>query len=542
MQESDFFSAGDEGLFPDEERRRVFEVPESARKERLDAFLSSMTGESRSRIKKIVERGDCLVDGLPCVGADTRLRPGQTVEIFLPGPSDALIPEKGPLDILYSDEDIAVINKPAGLTMHPCPSCPSGTLVHRLAARFPRLMEQEGLRPGIVHRLDKDTSGLVMVALSERARLRLVEAFAARQVHKTYLALTRGIPPHEGICEQPIGRHPTIKTRMAVVPENRGGRSARTAWDTLYASPTGKFALLAVRLFTGRTHQIRVHMAHIGHPLWGDAVYGPRDENDPAPRQMLHAWKLEFSHPVTGEPLSFQCSPPADMPGSMAALERGTHRLILTGTPGCGKSAVLECLKRRGIPVWSADAVVASLYRPHSDGWYLMRQRWGDAFFHEDGSVDRAALTRLLAETPGMRRELERMIHPLVRASLERFFTQEAGGQHAVVAAEVPLWFETGWPRPEGADIVVITCPEAVRHARLSRTRGWTEEKIKAVESWQWSQEDKIAAAGLTLPNDGSLEDLDHAVERLFMELEDRLRAREQERLSLWFRLWDQRN
>lgn len=540
MSEQEFFAFDDEGPLAGEERR-CFSIPDKAHGERLDAFLRSVTGLSRSRVKKTVEQGGCLVDGRPCLSPDARLRTGQTLEFALPGPSDVVTPEEGPLDIVYSDADIAVVNKPAGLTMHPCPSCPSGTLVHRLLARFPVLMQQEGPRPGIVHRLDKDTSGLVVIALSERARLRLAEAFAAREVHKTYLALTRGIPPQEGGSEQPIGRHPALKTRMAVVPVERGGREARTAWKTLYAAPSGRFALLAVQIFTGRTHQIRVHMANLGHPLWGDAVYGPRDAEDPAPRQMLHAWKLEFLHPVTGKALAFQCPPPEDMPRAMLALERETQRLILTGTPGCGKSAVLERFRARGVPVWSADAVVAELYRPKSDGWYLMHRRWGDAFFREDGSVDRARLTTLLAETPGMRRELERLIHPLVRASMERFFEQETKARRPVAAAEVPLWFETGWPRPEGANIVVITCPDAVRHARLCRTRGWNVEKIAAVESWQWSQEEKAAAAELTLSNAGSLEDLDRGVEALFCTLKERGKAREQERLTLWRGLWDRR-
>ncbi len=541
MPESGFFPDGEDLFLSDEDRRRAFEVPEAAHARRLDAFLCSVTGESRSRIKKAVEQGCCLVDGRICTAADARMHSGQKVEIFLPAPCDILVPEEGDLEIVYSDADIAVLNKPAGLTMHPCPSCPSGTLVQRMAARFPSLREQGGLRPGIVHRLDKDTSGLVVAALSERARLRLAEAFAAREVHKTYLALTRGVPPSQGTCDQPIGRHPTVKTRMAVVSENCGGRSASTAWSTLYASPTGRFALLAVRLFTGRTHQIRVHMAHMGHPLWGDAVYGPHEGGGLAPRQMLHAWKLEFSHPVTGEALAFQCPPPADMPMAMAALERHTRCLIFTGVPGCGKSAVLERLEVRGVPVWSADAAVGALYRPHSDGWHLMRRRWGEAFFREDGSVDRAMLTRLLAETPGMRRELEGLIHPLVQASMESFFAQAAERSLAFAAAEVPLWFETGWPRPKGASIVVVSCPSAVRHARLAQTRGWSREKIAAVESWQWPQEKKIAAADFVLPNDASLEALDSAVERLFAELEERSRIRGQERLALWRRLWGQR-
>lgn len=531
-------SADDDALqTPCGGQKRRFEVPAGSKKMRLDAFLGAAAELSRSRVKKLVEQGDCLVDGAPCADADYRVRPGQIVELSMPGASDALVPEEGPLDIVYSDADIAVVNKPAGLTMHPCPSCPSGTLVHRMLARFPQLALQEGPRPGIVHRLDKDTSGLVIVALSERARLRLIEDFAQRRVHKTYLAVTRGVPPVEGSSDLPIGRHPTIKTRMAVVPEEKGGRCALTRWSTLYASPSGRFALLAVRLFTGRTHQIRVHLARAGFPLWGDAVYGPNDKTSPAARQLLHAWKLEFAHPVSGEPMSFTCPPPEDFPRAMLALERCMRRVILTGMPGCGKSAVLERMEARRIPVWSADKAVAAQYLPGADGWRLMRQRWGDAFFDESGRVNRAALTRLLAETPGMRRELERMIHPLVRDSMETFFRKAQERGEGVAVAEVPLWFETGWTCP-GADIAVIVCPEDVRHARLRETRSWSDAKIAAVESWQWKPEDKIAAADLLIRNDGTLDDLDREVGAFLDALTARQKSEESGLEERWRALW----
>lgn len=515
------------------------EVPAGAGKPRLDAFLSTVVDLSRSRVRKLVEQGDCRVDGRCCTAADFRLRPGQSVELRMPVASDVLVPEEGPLDVVYSDEDIAVVNKPAGLTMHPCPSCPEGTLVHRLLARFPQLALQEGPRPGIVHRLDKDTSGLVVIALSERARLRLIEDFAERRVHKTYLAVTRGVPQEEGVSRLPIGRHPTVKTRMAVVPEEKGGRSAHTEWSTLYASPTRQFSLLAVRLFTGRTHQIRVHLAQAGFPLWGDAVYGPQDRACPAARQLLHAWKLELAHPVSGRVMTFVCPPPEDFPKVMLALERGLRKVVLTGMPGCGKSAVLERMEARGIPVWSADRAVAAEYRPGADGWLLMRRRFGEAFFHDDGTVDRAALTRLLAETPGMRRELEHMIHPLVRASMDDFFLKASAKGGVAAVAEVPLWFETGWQCP-GAEIAVIVCPDDIRHERLRRTRGWSDEKIAAVESWQWKQQDKIAAADMLVRNDGSLEELDTEVAAFFDRLERKGREREEALLERWRLLWSE--
>ncbi len=521
----------------EEEAPLVFEVP-AGKKPRLDAFLSSMCDESRSRLKKLVEQGRCTVDGQICMDADQKVRPGQRVELHLPAASNVVEPEEGPLEILYRDADLAVVNKPAGLTMHPCPSCPKGTLVHRLLWHFPELAKQEGPRPGVVHRLDKDTSGLVIVALSERARLRLIEDFAARNVHKTYLAVTRGIPAAEGTSDLPIGRHPTIKTRMAIVPEEKGGRTALTKWETLYASPVANFALLSVRLFTGRTHQIRVHLAQEGFPLWGDTVYGPYDKTSPAGRQLLHAWKLEFTHPVSGEEMKFTCPPPADFPHAMLALERGTKRVILTGMPGCGKSAVLERLEKRGMPVWNADKAVAAQYQPHAAGWMLMHQRWGRAFFQDDGTVDRAKLTRMLAETPGMRKELERIIHPLVRGSMDDFFLDAVSRGLPAACAEVPLWFETGWRLDGEASVTVITCPDEVRHARLHETRGWTDEKIAAVESWQWKQDDKIRAADLVIDNSGTLDDLDAELDRFQTALEARGEFLTEKLAASWQELW----
>ncbi len=535
---SDIFEEGIDAVEMDGGLRTVRAAVPAGGKVRLDAFLASVSGESRSRVKKFVEEGHCLVDGSPCASADARLRPGQVAELSLPVPQGSPAAEDGPLDILYSDQDIAVINKPAGLTMHPCPSCPEGTLVNRLIMRFPQLSLQEGQRPGIVHRLDKDTSGLVIAALSERARLRLAEAFAAREVHKTYLAITRGRPAGSGECALPIGRHPTQKTRMAIVPEAKGGRSALTRWEVLHALPGGTAALLAVRIFTGRTHQIRVHMAQEGFPLLGDAVYGPKDAACPAKRQMLHAWKLEFRHPADGRAMAFTCPPPEDFMQTMLALGDGMDMLILTGMPGCGKSAALRCLGGKGIPTWSADEAVAAMYRPGSECWSMMRSRWGDTFLEDSGAVDRQKLSAMLAGRPGMRRELESIIHPLVLEEMHGFFRNAARDGTRLAAAEVPLWFECGWEKPHRALVAAVSCPDGARRARLSAERGWSQEKIAAIESWQWSAQDKERAADIILQNAGSFDDLDRAVEELLQNLRARHAAAREalaERLrTLW--------
>ena len=273
---------------------------------RLDRVLrDAAPGLSRAALQKAVLAGRCLVDDLPVSRPDAKTRPGQRVLLELLPTENALSPEEGHLELLWQDESMVVCNKPAGLTVHPCPSCPEHTLVQRLLGRFPQLGRLEGLRPGIVHRLDKDTSGLLLVALTEPARLALSAAFARREVHKEYLALVSGLPPEQGECREPLGRHPTAKIKMAVLPETRGGKPAHTTWKRLWNTPDQRVSLLAVRIHTGRTHQIRVHMASIGHPLLGDAVYGPAKCPYKLTGQTLHAGVLGIVHPRTGEYMEF---------------------------------------------------------------------------------------------------------------------------------------------------------------------------------------------------------------------------------------------
>ncbi|MDL2316687.1 RluA family pseudouridine synthase, partial [Desulfovibrio sp. OttesenSCG-928-A18] len=285
--------------------QRSFIVAAQDAGERLDRFLAKALGaegHSREKIKKRICEGAVLVDGLPVLAPRQLLARGSRVDIGIAAQSPRLRAEQGELSILFQDDCLAVLNKPAGLTVHPAPGREQGTLAHRLLAHFPQLAALDGFRPGIVHRLDKDTSGLILVALNERSRLGLAALFARHKVYKEYLALVQGVPAQpQGGIDAPIGRHPTQKTRMAVLPS---GKQATSAWRTLYADEAGRFALVAVRIFSGRTHQVRVHMRHLGHPLWGDALYGGKKASDPAlgapERQMLHAWKLAFTHPCAG--------------------------------------------------------------------------------------------------------------------------------------------------------------------------------------------------------------------------------------------------
>ncbi len=264
----------------------------------------------------MAHEGRVLVDGAARKPA-FRIRSGQRIEAQVPAPEPSgLRPEPIPLDVVYEDDDLLVVNKPAGLTVHPAPGHPSGTLVNAVLAHVPALPGIAGtLRPGIVHRLDKDTSGLIAVAKSELAQVSLASQLRSHTVVRTYLALVRGTVRRDaGMISVPVGRHPVRRTRIAVTPR---GRAAVTHYTVLERLPGA--TLVACRLETGRTHQIRVHMTHIGHPILGDPVYG----HAPAPeirRQALHAARLEFTHPRTGRRMVCTAPVPEDFARLLARL------------------------------------------------------------------------------------------------------------------------------------------------------------------------------------------------------------------------------
>jgi 23S rRNA pseudouridine1911/1915/1917 synthase len=319
----------------DAERRLNATIEAAEAGERLDRALARHFGDlSRTRIKHLIEDGRVAVDGATITDASWRVKPGQHCTLTVPPPAaSSPEPQRMPLDIRYEDEHLIVLVKPAGLVVHPAPGNPDRTLVNALLAHCGTSLAGIGgvKRPGIVHRLDKDTSGLMVVAKTDLAHERLASDFAARRIERAYLALVWGVPSkRSNEISGAIGRNPANRKTMAVV--SRGGKPAITHYQVLRTY--GDVAsLLECRLATGRTHQIRVHLASIGHPLIGDPVYGRshgrrrrlpealRSLLEAFPRQALHAAKLGFIHPARGEGLTFSDKFPHDISRLIKILE-----------------------------------------------------------------------------------------------------------------------------------------------------------------------------------------------------------------------------
>lgn len=325
--------------------RREWTVPAGGA-ERLDRALARAFPDlSRARLQALIAEGRVTVDGAPA-RASAKPPPGARVEVVVPPPTPtALLPEDIPLDVLYEDDDLAVLCKPAGMVVHPAAGHARGTLVHALLGRWGRLSTVGGVeRPGIVHRLDVGTSGVMVVARTDAAHRGLSAAFAAHDIDRRYLAVVHRTPLHDaGTIESRLARDPKNRLRMASVPEREDLEAEETGWeddDDLVEGPAerprlgrravthwrvraraDRLALLEVRLETGRTHQVRVHLSEAGHPLVGDAVYARRDCVAPAAvralaealdHPLLHAYRLGFTHPVDGRELWFEAPPPAD--------------------------------------------------------------------------------------------------------------------------------------------------------------------------------------------------------------------------------------
>jgi 23S rRNA pseudouridine1911/1915/1917 synthase len=290
---------------------------------RLDLTLArSIADLSRSRWQQLIRAGAVAVGGEVVTKPGFRLEGGEAVEALIPDPASAhLTPEVIPLDVVFENEHVLAVNKPAGMVVHPSVGHATGTLVHAALAYAPRMAGVGGeQRPGVVHRLDRDTSGLILLAMDDAAQAALQRQFKDRGVEKVYLALVDGRPPTPaGRIEAPVGRDPRRREMMGVVPASRG-REAQTEYRTLERFPA--HTLLEVHPQTGRTHQIRVHLAFLGCPVVGDRVYGLRRPSLPVSRQMLHAWRLRVTLPGEAQPRLLEAKLPEDFDGALEMLRR----------------------------------------------------------------------------------------------------------------------------------------------------------------------------------------------------------------------------
>jgi 23S rRNA pseudouridine1911/1915/1917 synthase len=295
-------------------------VPAALAGERLDRGLATLTGWSRAEVARLIDDGDVLVGGRT-VAKSHRLEEGEVVELLAePAPPQPPGPEPVPVDVRFADDEVIAVSKPPGLVVHPGAGHAGGTLVNGLLHRFPDIAAVgDPARPGIVHRLDRDTSGLMIVARSPAAYDALVAALGHHEIDRRYLALVWGhLDAPRGVVDAPIGRSPTRRTRMAVRDE---GRAARTAYEVQRRYEAPPVSLLECTLETGRTHQVRVHLSAIDHPVVGDAAYRGARSSLRLDRPFLHAHRLELDHPTTGKRLTFEDPLPADLQSVLASLD-----------------------------------------------------------------------------------------------------------------------------------------------------------------------------------------------------------------------------
>ena len=289
----------------------LLRASEESKNQRLDAFLaSSLDGLTRSQATRLIESGEVAVNGR-AVGKSYKLAGGEDIAVTLPEPEPVeAVPQDIPLDVVYEDADVIVVNKPSGMVVHPAPGHPDGTLVNALLYHCAGTLSGIGgaLRPGIAHRIDRDTSGLIIAAKNDAAHQYLSAQLADHTLARTYECIVVGkLREDRGTVDAPIARHPTDRKRMAVVA---GGREAVTHWEVIARYPG--YTHVRCRLETGRTHQIRVHMAYIGHPILGDTVYGAKKEVPGLTGQCLHAVGLRFLHPRTHEVVELSCPLPEE--------------------------------------------------------------------------------------------------------------------------------------------------------------------------------------------------------------------------------------
>lgn len=486
--------------------------------QRIDVFLAENIDLSRSKIKSLIKLGKCKVNGKN-VKPSYLLKTGDKIDLIIPEEKNSLEPKKGELEIIAKEKYFLVLNKPYGLSVHPAPSEKEDTLVNFLLYHFPQLKNIDSERPGIVHRLDKDTSGLILVALNEKYRLILSDLFAKRQVDKEYLALVKGnVSKPEGIIDLPIGRDPKTKVKQAVV--KKGGKEAKTKYKVLWSD--GRYSLLKVKIFTGRTHQIRVHLSYLGYPIVGDELYGgkidkPSDRREYllsklVKRQFLHAYYLAFT--LDEQKKAYRVPLPADLKRVLLFLLKKSLKVVLVGLPGSGKSTVARFLTPF---VFDADEEVKKLYEPGADGYFLLSKMFGDKLLDTNKKIDKDKLFKLLKE-PGVKREVEKFIHPLVIARWKNF--QQEHSLQPVIVGDIPLYLECNLKETD-VFLVGIKRSQQKRWQALKQ-RGWSKEKIEFLESNQLAWEKKLRQCHFILSNEGDLAELKNkvvALKKILLEL-----------------------
>ena len=457
-----------------------------------------------------------------------------TIRISLQAEEDTVKPWYKHVEILYEDDLFCIVNKPANLLVHSDGVESEHTVCNMVKAHYLTEGSNACVRP--LHRLDYETSGVLIFCKLPFFQPMLDEMLKSKQIYREYeaFAVGRFTQKHYTITRG-IARDRHDARRMRV---SDNGKEART--DVFVKQSFSDFTWIRCRLHTGRTHQIRVHLAHLGHPLLGDKLYAPAPVRELAPRQMLHAWHLAFSHPDSGEEMHFACPPPDDLLQAALAACRRMRRVIVTGNPGSGKSALTRHLAALGLPCVSADALVAGLYAPGGEVAAWLERRSGRDLLAENGGVDKTALLAAMRANPALRREVEELVHALVRVAIKDFWqAQEASGA-ALAVAEVPLYFECGWQAAfNPAPLTVgVHCPLPLRLQRIMTNRGWSEEKAAALEAWQWPEARKEAACDLLVDNSGSPEALENAARDLTGRLEDLRREEEAARRRALEALW----
>ncbi|MFW6415739.1 MAG: RluA family pseudouridine synthase, partial [Thermodesulfobacteriota bacterium] len=418
---------------------------------RLDKFLALQLDApdlSRAVISKWIKQGRAKVNGQVCLKPKKQLNPGDEVEITPEEISGRHESVPGSLDIKYQDKEMLVLNKPASISVHPAPSESDTTLVNFLLYRFPELEDLDPERPGIVHRLDKDTSGLMLVGRTSRAVEKLSRDIANRKLHKEYLAIVHGVPEAEnGKITLPIGRDPGSRSRMKVLPEQ--GREAYTYYSVLHVFPDNRFSLLQVRIITGRTHQIRVHLSHLGFPVLGDSLYGSHEftllKNDQpllaglTPRQMLHSWKIGFNHPYSGNWMDFVQPIPRDFKRVLLQLQKTGLKVGILGSQNNGKSLLLHNLEQRGIEVFKDGDAFCEYFDTGADGWEMFKRTLGEKFFTSSGNyLDKQKIISSMQASQSFREEVLAILKPLLDYWLQQI-TQMFWKKN-VFAADIPAF------------------------------------------------------------------------------------------------------